>query len=247
MTETPTDAEPGSMIRALERQIEASEGQRFIVELNRLGTSLRVFKGNHDELRRALDTFRQPKVAIQLMSESERGKLDLFLVEVIRLLHNFVAGARSFAEVTRSHARRLYKGTAFFEEYEERVKHDFEDSPLSCFVQDLRVFVLHVDVPWTVARVSWKRDENLRSSVRLNVGHLRQWGNWKPKSRQFIAALADDVDLSDIVAEYSKLVADFHEWFLQRQMEVQADVIRQRDDLCERLEMAEKARGSRRT
>lgn len=88
-----------------------------------------------------------------------RALMEVFLEEIARRLHNYVASARSLVEHTRIAVRETEPvGTPARAQYDERIRVDFADSPESRFVQDLRVFLLHIDAATVIARAQWERD-----------------------------------------------------------------------------------------
>jgi len=62
----------------------------------------------------------------------------MFQLEIVCLLHNYLASAKTLIDHTRILVEELYKNTDFWAEYEARKKETFIDSPLAQFVQNLR-------------------------------------------------------------------------------------------------------------
>jgi 1,4-alpha-glucan branching enzyme len=76
----------------LDEQIKATEGHRIQTKIRGLASSYYVFLGNYEMLVRALDYFGREEVFMELWREDNRIKLERFIDEVTRLLHNFLAG-----------------------------------------------------------------------------------------------------------------------------------------------------------
>jgi hypothetical protein len=127
----------------LSDQIKATKGYRIQARIRDLRGSYYVFEGNYVWLVRALDHFGREEVSVRLWSEDNRAKLASFIDEVTRLLHNFLAGAKSLVDHTRVFTDDMYEGHAFKKVYQDKVDRDLKHSPIVCFVQNLRNYVLH--------------------------------------------------------------------------------------------------------
>src|SRR5436309_1126101 len=86
---------------ALMKQIETTEGWKVRQRILIHSISYHVFTGNYEELRRVLEAYHNPDFALPLWAVSNRPKLDLFQKEIVRLLHNYVASAKTLVEHTR--------------------------------------------------------------------------------------------------------------------------------------------------
>src|SRR5829696_1826830 len=76
----------------LSGQIKATEGHRIQAKIRALRSSYYVFESNCRWLVTALDYFGREEVFMELWREDNRTRLESFLDEVTRLLHNFLAG-----------------------------------------------------------------------------------------------------------------------------------------------------------
>ena len=76
----------------LSEQIKATEGHRIQAKIRALRSSYYVFESNYRWFVTALDYFGRREVFMELWREDNRAKLEGFLDEVTRLLHNFLAG-----------------------------------------------------------------------------------------------------------------------------------------------------------
>jgi hypothetical protein len=138
-----------------------------------------VFEGNYVWLVRALDHFGREEVLMRLWSEDNRAKLASFIDEVTRLLHNFLAGAKSLVDHTRVFTDDMYEGHAFKKVYQDKVDRDLKHSPIVCFVQNLRNYVLHKQLPIASATLSLRGGggtfEEFDNTIKLDVNELREW------------------------------------------------------------------------
>jgi hypothetical protein len=127
----------------LDEQIKATEGYRIQAKIRGLEGSYYVFESNYLWLVRALDYFGREEVSMELWRLDNRTKLGSFIDEVTRLLHNFLASAQSLVDHTRVFKNKMYKGHTFKKVYQDKVDRELKHSPIVCFVQDLRNYVLH--------------------------------------------------------------------------------------------------------
>ena len=91
----------GQELFELGEQIKATEGHRIQLKIRALRSSYYVFEGNYRRLVTALDFFGRMEVFMELWREDNRTKLESFIDEVTRRLHNCLAGAQSLVEHTR--------------------------------------------------------------------------------------------------------------------------------------------------
>ena len=208
----------------LSEQIKATEGHRIQAKIRGLMGSYYVFESNYHWLVRALDYFGRKEFFMEVWREDNRAKLERFIDEVTRLLHNFLAGAQSLVDHTRVFKNKMYKGHRFKKVYQEKVDRDLSHSPIVCFVQDLRNYVLHKQLPIASATLSFKGEggtiTEFDSTVKLDVNELRAWNKWKPESRAYLDSLDDKVQIRELVEKYEGAIKAFYQWFGEQQAQV---------------------------
>jgi hypothetical protein len=69
------------------------------------------------------------------------------MLEVMCLLHNFVAAAKSLVDHTRVAYRDLYAASGAIPQYQTEVDRRFVNDPLSKFIAGLREMAQHVRLP----------------------------------------------------------------------------------------------------
>jgi len=208
----------------LSEQIKATEGHRIQAKIRALRSSYYVFESNYRWFVTALDYFGRREVFMELWREDNRAKLEGFLDEVTRLLHNFLAGAQSLVDHTRVFKNKMYKGHRLKKVYQEKVDRDLKHSPIVCFVQDLRNYVLHKQLPIASAQLSLKGGggtiTEFDSTIKLDVNELREWDKWKPESRIYLDSLDDKVQIREVVEKYEGVIRAFYQWFGEQQTQV---------------------------
>ncbi len=192
----------------------ASVGRRLFV----LQRSMAVFEGNAGDLLAILDPLaRDDEHTLVSQLLSQRGELHRFLLSLDRPLHNFLASIRSLVEHTRRATQYLLPaGSAERVEYDKSVTALFEKSPEVQFLEGLRNFVLHYELPPTGANFVMAPANQRSQSVHLDAAALLGSGHeWKPLARTYLKAGADTIDIRELVRRYAAAVHSFHEWLRQ--------------------------------
>lgn len=138
-----------------------------------------IFRGNYRQLKRALDELAKPEVALKIWTDDEQ--LEMISLQIIRLLHNYLAAAYTLKDHTYK-VREIYEDTRFLEEYEAKKREAFADSPLSQFIQRFRNYTLHAGLPFTSTEMNLGSGE---TSIHLDVIQLRASRYFTGKTRDF--------------------------------------------------------------
>jgi hypothetical protein len=224
----------GRELREIEREIEASEGYRLHTRMNLLEKSYFIFDTNYLNLRHVLDEFEQPMVFLKLWEERTRGRLDLFIDDVIRLFHNYLAGGTTLLDHIDTLQGGSYRDIGFSGEYQSRWEGQIGDSSLPRFMEDLLVYMLHKGLPFALAELDFGRigsGVEVNSAIRLDVGKLKEWEHWSEKGREYLDTLEGKVKLDDVAKEYASIVANFYQWFVLRQSELHREVLKELEEL----------------
>ncbi len=224
----------GMELQELDNQIEASEGYRFYNRMNLLEKSYFIFEVNHLNLKHILDEFEQPMVFLKLWEEKNRDRFDLFINDIIRLFHNYLAGTRTLLDHIRTLQGDTFRGIDFSDEYQARWDQQFGGSSLTQFVEDLLVYMLHKGVPFALAELSFGRlgsDVEVDSAIRLDTSKLGEWDGWLEKGREYLNTLDDKVRLDDLVKEHAANAAAFYQWFVARQSELHQEAAEELEEL----------------
>ena len=236
----------GGELREIEREIEASEGYRMLVRMSLLEKSYFIFDTNHLNLRHVLDEFEQPAVFLKLWEERTRDRFDLFLDDVIRLFHNYLAGALTLLDHMDTLRDALYGDEGFSEEYQAQWEERIGNPTLPRFMEDLLVYMLHQGLPFALAELNIGRmgsGVEVDSAIRLDVDRLKEWEHWSEKGREYLGALSGKAKLYDLVKEYADTVASFYQWFVLRQSDLHRDSLERLEELEEkRWEQRQKMR-----
>jgi hypothetical protein len=223
-----------SELQNLDLEIKASEGYPIHTRITFLEESYFIFDGNYLNLKHILDEFEQPTIFLKLLDERDRGRLTLFIRDVIRLFHNYLAGAATLLDHTRVLKDDMYEETSFADEYRQEVDQRFKNSSLPHFVEDLRNYMLHMGLPFALSKLTFDRGSSgmeVDSVICLDVSKLRAWKEWSEKGLEYLSTLDDEVKLDDIVNEYRSTVAGFYTWFRERQSELHHEALEKLEEL----------------
>lgn len=142
-------------LKAARAEVAQSPGALLSDELAGVARSYRLFQANAREFAAFHGRFDTDATArVELWDATNRKLFEAFLGEVDRLLHNYLAAASTL----RDHTRRLWRqyppaDPALIAEYDQRVREAFTESPLVQFVQRLRNYSTHSQLPVSRGRL----------------------------------------------------------------------------------------------
>ena len=164
---------------------------------SRLTFSYTLLAGNGDDLIAFLDGVpNHPTPA--LPSRALRQSVIPVQVEAARLLHNFLASAKTLVDHSRLASRSLVSAAAQAG-YAELIKAQIMDHQPRAFIQDLRNYFLHVSNPVMVTRVSILHGS---SSLCLVRERLLEHSGWKPRTMDFLKSDGGDIPIVPLVHSY---------------------------------------------
>jgi hypothetical protein len=206
-------------INELVRQLEASEGAQIGVKIRRLQISYSIFRGNYTELKNALDNFRQPAVGFVLFLPDNRDELDAYQHNVIRLLHNFLASAKTLVGHMRIIVREVFRDNqVFLAEYQSRIDQEFTTNLLVQVVHKLRNYILHKGIQaFCTAQFKFNPPDFL---FLMNIAEIINWSKWTQSEREYLKAFGTEIRIDNIVIPYAETVTRFHQWFDARETEL---------------------------
>lgn len=204
-------------------------------EIRSMHITYAVLRGNSRELVAGLDSHEQ---------STHAGSLDDVTVEIIRRLHNYVAAAKSLVDHTRRIVNSLCSQLPFMHEYEERVQQTFATNPLARFVQDLRNYTLHRDLPIRGASVGRVRGA-FGPFIALDTDALASWDRWSSPAARYLTSSERPLLVRHVVDAYDALVADFQEWLEARLRQVFSADIAEEQRLREMVRAASRSVRSR--
>lgn len=204
---------------------DSLRGQDAARRVTQYRYSVELFRRNYEELVVFLDYFCAPSVAFSFSPVEQQWLSQEGTKEVTFLLHNFVAAAQSLIDHTRVLYRQLYEPQGKIPEYSGEVQNRFTTDPLSQFVIKLRQMAQHYRLPslghhTQISDIREGRAGTVSIEMKLNTEDLRQFDGWTVPARRFLDAAGPAINLRTVIQKYFEHVADFYEWFGQKQREI---------------------------
>lgn len=195
--------------------------QDFIWNKNMRGieSSLYVFEHNYLQLKKLLDVYMDKEKALTLWSNP--GIQDSFHLEVMRLLHNYVASVKSLVDHTRMLYRQQYGEKNSFPEYVDEVNKRFAQNPLAQFIEDLREYCLHYKHLPIASSFNYVQEPPKEDfCIILDREALKKYSRWSSFSKAYLKMQKKDINLTNLITQYYNLVIEFHKWIRSKQPNV---------------------------
>lgn len=164
---------------------------------------------------------------LQLWDVQNRELLDQIQLQMLRLLHNFVASAFSLIDHSRVFCEGNYRDAGVFRDYEAEVSHRFKKDPFAQFVVGLRKYCQHCAVPSIFSELSVQLDEGKQVSeehkIYLDRDSLLKFDVWSAAGKDYLRSAPKNIDLLGIVVGYEQKVVEFYQWVDSRLKEIHAD------------------------
>jgi hypothetical protein len=201
-------------LRLLAEKRDTLEGSKLYKMLLNLATTHYAVNRNYEELSAAIKSY---EGNIEIWDIRNRDKLNSFLREIARLLHNYLSSTFSLIRHTSKLCGDL-GSKEFRKEYDKKVT-DFNSNGCVYFIRDLRNFSQHVGIPPPAASVSpVSGNSGFKSRIILTKKTLLKWKEWKGGSVKFILSTGD-INLRTVIDQYQNLLTRFYLWFYRRVIE----------------------------
>lgn len=201
---------------------EQSKEMEIHRNLQALQSSFQIFERNFHELTLLLEPLKEPRKVLSLYTQDKSENVDALVFETKRLLHNFLASAKSLVDHTRVIVNRLYAAHEFKNEYQEKLEEDLANSLVQKFVQNLRNYTQHYTLPVLSLHITFSNDLNM--GMKIDVNTLKKWDKWG-SSIAYLEKIETDLCIETLVNEYFILIKNFYDWLVERQMDIhQADL-----------------------
>lgn len=149
-----------------------------------------------------------------------------FLREIVRMIHNFVASAKSLIDHTRRIYNKQYKKSNSMPDYEMVINETFAKDPLSSFLGDLRRYCQHYKAPNIELEAFFKTMEHEPSfAFYLRKDDLLTFKDWTSPSKKFLNQIENEVDFLEVAGLYRDKVLKFHTWFNNKRKEIHTEEI----------------------
>lgn len=221
----------GQTILSLWDELNAMPEQQTLEKIRHFSMSLDIFKGNYNELLHHLKIHNNPRVSLELMSMDKQHLLHAYQREITRFLHNYIASALSLTDHARNHYRELYSDNNLFPDYQDEINKRFVNNPLAVFIKDLRQYFQHYQMPAVSSRLVYQKDApDFEITLLLPIKEMLKFSGWHLLSKKFLAEQTDDINLLALINDYHKLIENFYNWFIDRQMDIHKNDIKKVDE-----------------
>lgn len=195
----------------LHRRMLDSRGMKFLDRMRVRSFSLNILIMDARELRDGAALLENTDLAIPLMMEKNRAAGDQAHREIGRLLHNFLAAAKTLVDHTRVFMEEHYPGSALKRRYAEKVETDLADNEVCKFVHDLRNYMLHRGLPNILRYLTFDSGKGASCGVQLKSADLLTWDKWTAAGRRYLQK-NETIGLGQIAHDYAERVTAFHKW-----------------------------------
>lgn len=199
-------------------QIHESRGMAYLNRCKARSFSLNIFQANLKELQECCKLIETPEIGLRLMSMEHHADGVQAHRESLRLLHNFLAAAKSLIDHTRVFVKDNYNSTSIESAYKKQVASAFVSDKLTSFVHDLRNYILHKELPGCQMSIEVKPtgpngERTIESTVSLKKPDLSTWSRWSQLSLEYLEDAPNEIKLSDLAESYGQKILSFYEWF----------------------------------
>ena len=122
-------------------------------------------------------------------------------------------------------------------EYNKEVESRFIGNPLTGFIEDLRNYALHYQLPFTAGRYR-PADGDAALRFILHSEQLQEWSNWSPKGSPFLDLYPKEIVVRNLAADYFKEIEAFQHWLFTRIEQIHQDELAWLKDATERVQVA---------
>ena len=190
-----------------------------------------VYHGNHRELTEAIAAVLHSSNHGTLWDFFNQGAMVHATAEITRLLHNFVASAATWVDLSRRFIEQEYAGTTFLQEYQDEVSTRFDANGPTLFVKGLRNFALHRELPLAAAHLTIRQHQQYDALVaRHGPGHyaeadsafvlyrdkLLAWSKWSAGAKAYLRNADERMGVVDVVNQHYDEYYAFYQWLDQR-------------------------------
>src|ERR1700694_410738 len=96
--------------------------------------------------------------------------------------------------------------------------------------------MIHKGLIPVVMQATLDKDENLTSSIVLDIKMLKLWDRWKPQAAVYLSTACSHVRLREVVTTYHDQVEQFYSWLGERMAQVHAVAFKELAELQEEFQ-----------
>lgn len=217
----------------INRRIRESDAYKRIHKIDQLKPSLTVFTGNYFDLVKCIAACEKNPLILDIRRRQDVSDL---LFELSRTLHNFAASALGLRDHTLRLIRHHIPEKGLAEAIDAERKRQFVGDPLSDFINGLRQFMLHRDIPEIVLVEGFDRESGHYQVLELRKTDLLDYEKWGAPAKLYFEQFKTAIPLSKTMEDYYGKVMGFQQWMRDQLFE------QRREDFAEIEAMEEEAK-----
>lgn len=210
--------------RKILEEIENSKGHKIDSAAYSLEVSFKIMVANFGYLKKAVGI-------VPTFSVDEVVKKDKYMIEVTRCFVNFLGSAGAFKDHTRRFIKKIYGSTeeALGGKYQEKINNEFLNDPLAQFIEALRNYYLHTELPPLGIQSTFsKGDDKMKSDFVLFLDKIDTKDY--PKAKSFIENQGKDTaSILELAEKY--VYKTMFPWIMKEQGEFHKDDFEELENL----------------
>lgn len=197
-------------------QIESSDGYKIDLANSLLEASFKVMIINFSLLKQQCQN-------IQNYSHEQYTQKHDMMIEIMRLLINFLNSASAFVCHMRNHVGGIYKTTNpnFITDYQNMVNKEFAKDPLTKFIIGLRNFYDHYKILPIGIVMSVNNGRLISEAVLFKDELVKNDAQFKELDKVFIQNSKEHINILEICEDY--LNKSLFPWLMQKQKELHGE------------------------
>jgi hypothetical protein len=204
----------------LQQKRDELPGWKTLKKIEHFYYSLQIFQKNANELKNILYYVCDHRDGVELVAMSKSAKLEMYLQETGRLIHNWAASAVSLIDHARILYNDEYKSSGLFAEYEDEIKIRFIEDPLSNFVKILRQYCQHYTMLKVGFIINYNNETGMTRKLFLSASDLLEFSGWNGKAKSYISDFGEKIFFQKTVDDYTSHVTNFYKWFHAKQQQI---------------------------
>lgn len=222
-------------ISSIDERMRSCPGWQFFLVFRRIKAAYYVFRRNYRELAAALSVYSQPGITLDRLQIGGDMAIDRHVMELNRLILNYLAASEALREHTNYQVITLYSGQPFKAEFFHETKVSFSPD-LRSFMRGLRHYTLHHKLPLSITQFIVQQDHTLRGQVLLSVCALRECESyWKKSGKAYLDSLSDEIQIAEVLAQHKNAIGSMYDWLATRQKELHREELAELEHLQRQL------------
>lgn len=194
--------------------------------------SFDIFQGNYTELIELITEYDKDILAWDLRN---RYQLGILQKRISRLLFNFTASVMSLVDHTRIVYDESKRNNREIVGYEEMKVKYFVTDGTHQFLQKLRNYIIHKQIPDIGAGFSFSTESGNKQYLYLNKEELLDGFSWGPVAGSLLDSQESSIDIKPLISNYFQHVCEFHSWLRDAFFEAHKEDIAEIEDFGARL------------